>query len=217
MIPVVVYWTEYTATRNGQVFKFVPCEECSTEYVYVLERECVGLGTSFYSLNEEGAAEHAVSAADDTLKQSLENDFDAVPCPHCGHYQRFMFPKLYETKSPWGLAARFIVVVAGCFAAIAATFRSIGYVQQPSEHAFGKMVGGWTVLVVLALIGFVLFMLERSKVRASTRIRRIDKPASKRAKAGPRRERRSMRCRLNRQGTLVSDGIDAASDGTPLV
>src|SRR5207248_7427585 len=94
MIPVPVFWMQYTATAQGRRLKFVPCENCSTEYVYVLERQAVGTGTSVYMLNSEGAASHAVAAAGDTLDSILENDFDPVPCPCCGHYQRHMFPKL---------------------------------------------------------------------------------------------------------------------------
>src|SRR5262249_57077709 len=101
MIPVVVFWTKYTATLHGQTLKLVPCENCSTEYVYVLEREGSGYGTSLYMLNDEGALGHAKSAAEDTLQSYLENDFDPVPCPTCGHYQRYMFPKMLETKSLW--------------------------------------------------------------------------------------------------------------------
>src|SRR5437879_1698950 len=59
MIPVVVFWTKYTATLNGRVLKLVPCENCSTEYVYVLERDGTGVGTSVYALNDEGARYNA--------------------------------------------------------------------------------------------------------------------------------------------------------------
>src|SRR5438477_366098 len=54
MIPIPVVWTHYTATVRGRVLKLVPCENCSTEYVYALEREGEGAGTSLYLLNEEG-------------------------------------------------------------------------------------------------------------------------------------------------------------------
>ena len=49
MIPIVVFWTKYTAILHGRVVKLVPCENCSTEYVYVLERESAGVGTSVYT------------------------------------------------------------------------------------------------------------------------------------------------------------------------
>ncbi len=65
MIPVVVFWTKYTATLNGQFLKLVPCENCATEYVYVLEREGTGVGTSVYALNDDGARDHAVLTSDE--------------------------------------------------------------------------------------------------------------------------------------------------------
>ena len=51
MIPI--FWTQYTATMQGRVLKVVPCENCSTEYVYIMEREASGFGTSMYMLNNE--------------------------------------------------------------------------------------------------------------------------------------------------------------------
>src|SRR5262245_47586315 len=89
MIPFPVFWAQYTAKVHGWCLKNVPCENCSTEYVYMIDREATGAGTSMYMLNNEGAAGHATSAASETLASVLENDFDPVPCPACGHYQRY--------------------------------------------------------------------------------------------------------------------------------
>src|SRR5688572_14901653 len=113
MIPIPVVWTQYTATASGRVLKLVPCEHCSTEYVYVLEGEGEVPGNSVSLLNGGGANPHAVSAAEDALRQYLENDFDPVPCSVCGHCQRYMFPKLYG-GSPSIQFARLVVVVLGC-------------------------------------------------------------------------------------------------------
>lgn len=80
MIPIPVFWTKYTATMQGRVLKVVPCENCSTEYVYILERKSSGVGTSVYMLNEEGAAGHAQSGADDPSRvRSLRKDRSRVP------------------------------------------------------------------------------------------------------------------------------------------
>lgn len=86
MIPIVVFWTNYTATVRGRVLKLVPCESCKAEYVYVLEREGVGAGTSVYGLYAETAQDNAESGAQEVLDQYLANDFDPIPCPMCGHY-----------------------------------------------------------------------------------------------------------------------------------
>jgi hypothetical protein len=165
MIPIPVFWTEYTATAHGRKLKFVSCENCSTEYVYVLEREAVGAGTSVYLLNDEGAASHARAAADDTLTSVLENDFDPVPCPSCGHYQRHMFPKLVGNT---GLGVRILLVVVsaiGCLVVVSALHRSVTYLQQPNDQGFGKMVTAWAVLVLLGLTGIALSIINKVKIR----------------------------------------------------
>jgi hypothetical protein len=162
MIPVV--WTQYTATASGRVLKLVPCEHCSTEYVYVLEREGEGAGTSLYWLNEDGAQANAASAAEDTLRQYLENDFDPVPCPVCGHYQRYMFPKLYG-GSPLIQLARLAVVVLGCVGALGALYWTATYVQHPGDRALERMVANWSLLAVVGLIGVGLGALERARAR----------------------------------------------------
>jgi hypothetical protein len=165
MVPVVVFWTKYTATLNGRVLKLVPCESCSTEYVYVLEREGTGVGTSVYALNDEGAEDHAASAAEESLQEYLENDFDPVPCPVCGHYQRYMFPKLYKPRSPWLPVAQLAVMVLGSLDAVGALYWTVTYLQRPSDHTLGRMAVTWLLLAALVLIGVGLSAVERSRAR----------------------------------------------------
>src|SRR3954467_7751703 len=81
VIPIVIIWTEYTATVNGRVLKLVPCENCATEYVYVLERESSGTAICLYSVLGEDWENRLVSGAEEPLRQYLANDFDPVPCP----------------------------------------------------------------------------------------------------------------------------------------
>jgi hypothetical protein len=150
---------------NGRVLKLVPCENCSTEYVYVLEREGTGVGTSVYALGGERAQSNAASAADESLREYLANDFDPVPCPVCGHYQRYMFPKLYEAKSLWVPAAKFVTLALGCLGAIGALYWSAAYLQQPSDRARGRLVVAWSLLAVLCLTGLGLAAIERSRAR----------------------------------------------------
>jgi hypothetical protein len=165
MIPIPVFWTEYTATMQGRTLKVVPCENCSTEYVYILEREASGVGTSVYMLNSEGAAAHAQSAAGDTLKEFLDNDFDPVPCPVCGHYQRYMFPKLRETKGMGIVVITIALLLIGAIAAVGSLKCSLGYLQHPSEADFRSMITAWSVLLVVCFIGLVLSILNKRKIR----------------------------------------------------
>jgi hypothetical protein len=163
---IPIFWTGYTATVNGRVAKLVPCENCATEYVYVLEREGEGDGASLYGLNDEGALEDAVSAAEDTLKQYLANDFDPVPCPACGHYQRYMFPKLIETHSPWGAVAKVAVLLVVCLAAVTALYWGANYAQRPGDRALTRLVAACSVLAVAGVAGVGLWALERARVRS---------------------------------------------------
>jgi hypothetical protein len=165
MIPIPVIWTKYTATVRGRVLKLVPCENCSTEYVYVLEREGEGVGTSVYLLNEASAENHAATAAEDTLQQYLENDFDPVPCPVCGHYQRYMFPKLYDGGSTWVLIAKLIAIVVVCLSAVAAAYWGVAYLQRPGDHALVRLAVTLTLLAVFGLLAFGLGVVERSQAQ----------------------------------------------------
>jgi hypothetical protein len=165
MVPIPVFWTQYTTTMHGRVLKVVPCENCSTEYLYVMEREGSGVGTSIYFLNEEGAESHSKSAAEDTLKSVLENDFDAVPCPVCGHYQRYMFPKLLESKGMWELAIKLLVIMIGSITAVIAARVSVAYLQRPNDHDFTNVIAAWSVLLLLCLIGLGLLLVDKFKIR----------------------------------------------------
>lgn len=164
MIPVVVFWTQYTTTMQGRTLKSVSCEDCSTEYLYVMERESSGVGTSVYLLNPD-AADHSQSAAAETLDSVLDNDFDPVPCPACGHYQRFMFPKLMETKSIGALAIKVVIVVIGSVAAVIGANDSIAYLQRPNEHLFKNVITAWSVFLLACLIGLGLSIINRAKMR----------------------------------------------------
>ncbi len=165
MIPIPIVWTKYTATMRGRVLKLVPCENCSTEYVYVLEREGEGVGTSVYLLNESGAEEHAESAAEDTLQQYLENDFDPVPYPICGHYQRYMFPKLYDGGSTWVLITKLIAIVVVSLSGVGAVYWGVVYLQRQGDDALVRLAVMSVLLAVFALFAFGLDAVERFQAR----------------------------------------------------
>ncbi len=163
MIPIFVAWTEYTATLQGRVYKLVPCENCATEYVYVLEREGVGCGTSLYMLTDDTAQKQAATGAEESLQSYLENDFDPVPCPVCGHYQRFMFPKLYDGGSSWTQLAHPVLLFVGCLGAVCAAYWGIAYAQQPGDRALTRLAVTLALLAILAMIGIGVRVVERSQ------------------------------------------------------
>ena len=162
MIPVVVFWTKYTATVGGRVLKLVPCENCSTEYVYVLEREGAGVGTSVYALNNEGARDNAASAAEESLREYLANDFDPVPCPACGHYQRYMFPKLLEERSTWGPVTRLATLAVGVLAAVTGVYWTFAYLGRPSNFALWRMAAAWSAMAAAGLLAAGLSVSRRA-------------------------------------------------------
>jgi hypothetical protein len=130
-----------------------------------MERESKGTGTSVFMLNNRGAADHANSAAADTLKSILENDFDPVPCPACGHYQRYMFPKLQESKGLLGLAVKLGMILVALLTTIGALQSSVAYVQGPDDHTFWNMVAAWSVSLPVCLIGLGLLIVQQRNIR----------------------------------------------------
>jgi hypothetical protein len=169
-IPII--WKKYTCTTSGSVVKVVPCENCSTEYVYVMSRVGKGDGASPYWLNDEGAAERAKAAAADMLQSLLEKDYDPVPCPVCGHYQRHMVPKLLEMKEmaaqaagPWVQVLMLVVILIACLDAAITVFWSVEYLLSPDDRVFRNMVKGWVILLPLGLMGLVLSIVKRIRLR----------------------------------------------------
>jgi hypothetical protein len=165
LIPVPVFWQHYTATAHGSGVKMVPCENCSTEYVYILQREVSGTSSGLFPLGGQGTADRAKAAADDTLKDILENDFDPVPCPVCGHYQRYMFPKMVESKGLGLLIIRLILLASGCFVALGSVRYTIAYVQNPNEESPTPLVVAWSIALLLGLISLGLSLRESYRFR----------------------------------------------------
>jgi hypothetical protein len=74
----------YIATAAGRICKVVPCEGCLTTYFYEMDRAAEGRGDS----------DQAKERAEEYLRQKLAQEFDIVPCPHCGQYQSYMTPEV---------------------------------------------------------------------------------------------------------------------------
>ncbi len=164
MIPIPVFWTQYTATRKGRCLKFVPCENCSTEYVYIMEREASGVGTSVYLMNEQVASNHALSSSAELLQSVLENDFDLVPCPRCGHYQRYMFPRLLQKKGIGILALVPVVLLVALIAAVVAIKRTLVYLENPNTVALNDLILPSLIVVAMAVVGMALSILNRRRI-----------------------------------------------------
>ncbi len=97
----IPYAMDYTASVSGAVYKFVPCQHCKAEYVYLMERTGTGGGTSFLFLDNQGASNRASSQAEQELVRKLSQGIDMVPCPSCFHYQTDMVLKARKKYHRW--------------------------------------------------------------------------------------------------------------------
>jgi uncharacterized membrane protein YebE (DUF533 family) len=92
---------EYTATMSASCTKAATCEKCAEDYLYKVEREATGSGSSILFLDNQGASQRAESAARKNLENALEKAVDAVPCPSCGWLQKNMVGQLKWSRANW--------------------------------------------------------------------------------------------------------------------
>lgn len=117
----IPYGTQYTATVGGSTFQEVECENCSTVFVYQVERQVSASDTSVLWLDNRGAQARASQQAHDNLLEALAHAVDPVHCPTCGWLQKNMcsilkrrrlyialgiFLPLALVLLVWGLAVR---------------------------------------------------------------------------------------------------------------
>ena len=115
-------------TLQGQTLKSVTCEQCQAEYVYSLQREASGEGTSWLFLDDEGASERAERRARAAMDKALREECDAVPCPACGWYQAPMQTMLRAQYRSWMLWLGGTLLVVTFFAGL------VLYVNYVSIH-----------------------------------------------------------------------------------
>ncbi len=169
-IPIIV-WTTYTAYSQGRVWKRTLCENCSTDYIYALEREAIGKATetsfsptSLFSDSPE-TRDNAETAANDTLLQYLENDFDPVPCPACGHYQGFMFAKLYE-EGFWLPVLRVATMALSSLAGCGVLYWAYRLAQQANKQVAINISIAAGVSIVFGLFSALLGAREMRRAQA---------------------------------------------------
>src|SRR5690242_19300783 len=80
----------FTAKVTGYVPRFVKCEHCGGEYVYVIRDEATGTGRSPLFVGEGGAAARARGEAVLQLERKLQGTVLPMPCPDCGWLQADM-------------------------------------------------------------------------------------------------------------------------------
>jgi hypothetical protein len=149
----------YTRTTlTGRVPKFVACEQCAFEYVYLLEKTAVGEDVTNV-LFLAGADKRASADAEARLRQALEASCEVVPCPACGHVQEHMVQRARKLRHRWMVpAAVFILVAAGFMLGSSAITMLVAVL---TDRLFGmpSLLGG--AGAVAAMIGIALLRLKR--------------------------------------------------------
>ncbi len=154
MIP---YAKTYTATMRARVLKFVVCEQCGCEFVYQMERESSGAGTSMLFLDNAGASKRAENKAEADLRKKLDTECDPVPCMDCGQYQQNMLPGLRAAHRSWMFLLGVLLVFGGvvCFVATSIV-RSTVPPALPQTISFLLSSG-----VGLLIVGLVLVVVRK--------------------------------------------------------
>lgn len=162
MIPIV--WRSYRAEMTGSVLKTVHCANCSTDYIYQMERTAAGGGTSLYMLDNQGASGRASASAESNLQSALNRGFDAVPCPSCGWYQDYMIPKMRRMKWSWLAPVNVALGIVGAIVFFASLIMTANYFNRQDELLVGVVIG-WTLFALLWCIGIGLAVAKHFKFR----------------------------------------------------
>src|SRR5437870_5193507 len=103
----------YTVTAKGSAVREVHCANCGADFVYLMERNISGHGSSPYFLNNSGAAKRAEASAKKHLEEAMAEQ-DVVACPGCGWYQPAMIKQV--RKKIWKyFAVSVVLYVPVCF------------------------------------------------------------------------------------------------------
>jgi hypothetical protein len=100
-VSIPFFTTPVVAVAEGTVVKKVHCEQCQTEYVYLLHRSVKADAINWQGLDSDRAATKAERLADEKLKIRLEQDIEIVPCVNCGWYQTDMVKLFRRTYLRW--------------------------------------------------------------------------------------------------------------------
>ncbi len=88
----VYFGRQYTVTARGMAWRKQTCEECGGTFHYPAVFEAEGSAESPYLLNNAGARATAKRRAAAAVAWAVATLPVAVPCRHCGWFQRAMVP-----------------------------------------------------------------------------------------------------------------------------
>ena len=148
---IPIAWTQFTSTAARTIARDVSCEQCGLDYVYRMERQAKGSGSSLYFLDDHGAQDRAQASAQRALRKKLEDECDVVPCPGCGWVQGEMVRKAKRDHVRWLIRAGVFVICAAVAFGIVNWASGVGKRRDPwvSWHLFALIAAIGPGLLVL--------------------------------------------------------------------
>lgn len=129
---------------EGRTPKFVRCEDCGNDYVYMLERSVTAQGSTLLG-DEASLRAQLEGEARNKLERVLAMECDPIPCPICGHIQKYMYREARRQRWLWSrLISRWCLVLTPVFCLLALLGRSY-------HHKF-ETNGSFTVMALLYVL-----------------------------------------------------------------
>ncbi|HEX5269649.1 MAG TPA: hypothetical protein VFW33_04135 [Gemmataceae bacterium] len=149
-----------SVTLEGSTAVTVRCEKCGQKYYYRLDCTAVGQCSAPYGFGVNGVRERAWKLAKRRLRDRVETELSAVPCPHCGWYQDEMVDLLRKRRSPgvekyWPVGVAF--GLAGVIGPLAIVFHEDALPVQTMPPVLGYALSACAALLLLAGLGSVLY------------------------------------------------------------
>ncbi len=84
---------------SGKVWKPVTCQNCGCKFAYQLKRQAEGQTTDILWLNgKDKSQDIARKRSEANLERNLQQSFDVIDCPDCGHYQDNMMEQIRRDR-----------------------------------------------------------------------------------------------------------------------
>ena len=159
----IPYALDYTATVSGQIPKFVTCEKCTMEYVYLMQRSAQGEGTSFLFLNNAGAQDRAQAEAEAALFRKLQKSCDLVPCPSCGWYQNDMVLRSRKLLHRWITPVLWFITPGAIVVLLLALVSTAAIIKNPKNVPLQMVIWSWpgALLLTFAVIASLRWRRKR--------------------------------------------------------
>jgi hypothetical protein len=176
-----IHIEQFLATAKGREFKFVGCENCRIEYVYLLARVAEGTANTVMFIERAETQELAISRADAELRRSLSLGQDPVPCPSCGWYQQSMVPLVRAAYMAW---MRFVGILILYLAVLVIAIAAFAFLDAWLRDDASSR--GWSLLWDAACLGYVGVALIAVRKYLATWVQPNESDTEKRKDLGRR-------------------------------